>query len=129
MTPELIAYVRAQADGVVSTLGSAGEPQSAYLPLTATDRGEIVFDARVGSRNVANILRDARVAVVVGGADGTTLQLQGAADVPEGDDRARCAAAYAAAFPRFAASLDRPDIVLLRVTVDWSRFGDYRELH
>ena len=128
MTPDLIAYVRERGDGVVSTLGSAGGPQSAYLPIAVTDAGELVFDARVDSRKVANIQRDPRVAVVVGGADGLTLQLEGAADLPTGEDRDRCAAAYTAAFPQFAASLAQPHIALVRVTVTWSLLGDYREL-
>lgn len=127
MEPEqLVEYVRARGDGVVSTLGPSGEPQAAYLPIAATDSGELVFDARVTSRKIANLRRDARVAVVVGGADGTTLQAEGVADLPEGADRERCAAAYLAAFPQFAASLGADGIVLVRVRLTWSRFGDYR---
>lgn len=122
----LIEYVRAQRDGVVSTLGPDGSPQAAYLPVAATAIGELVFDARDDSRKVANIRRDPRVAVVIGGADGTTLQVQGAADVPSGRDHARCAEAYVAAFPEFADSVHSADIVIVRVTPDWSRYGDYR---
>lgn len=122
----LVAYVRARGDGVVSSLGPGGEPQAAYLALAATDRGEVVLDARASSRKVANVRRDGRVALVVGGADGTTLQAQGVADVPYGGDRERCAAAYAAAFPQFAASLADPGIVVVRVVLTWARFGDFR---
>ncbi|MFE6970241.1 pyridoxamine 5'-phosphate oxidase family protein [Isoptericola sp. NPDC057653] len=122
----LVSHVREVGDGVVSSLGSDGSPQGAYLPVAVTDAGELVFDARVGSRKVANLGRDARVAVVVGGAGGTTLQAQGVADVPSGLDRDRCAAAYATAFPQFAGSLEDPGIVVLRVRVEWARWGDYR---
>lgn len=128
MDPEqLVAYVRAHGDGVVATLGPGGAPQAAYLSLTATDRGELVFDARKSSRKIANLRRDPRVAVTVGGADGTTLQCEGLADLPEGADRARCSAAYAATFPEFAESMVSEEIVLVRVRLTWSRFGDYRE--
>ena len=123
---ELVEYVRAHRDGVVSTVGPSGEPQAAYLPIAATDGGELVFDARASSRKIANLRRDDRVAVVVGGADGTTLQAEGVADLPEGADRERCAAAYLAAFPQFAASLADEAIVLVRIRLTWSRFGDYR---
>ncbi|MFE5337769.1 pyridoxamine 5'-phosphate oxidase family protein [Isoptericola sp. NPDC056573] len=122
----LVGHVRAVGDGVVSTVGPDGAPQAAYLTLAVTARGELVFDARVGSRKVANLRRDPRVAVVVGGPGGTTLQVQGVADVPSGDDAARCADAYRAAFPRFAASLDDPGIVVVRVVARWARWGDYR---
>ena len=121
---DLIAYVSAHPDAVVATLGPDGEPQAAYLPVVATSTGELVFDARDDSRKVANIRRDPRVAVVLGGPDGTTVQLQGAADEPEGADFERCAAAYSAAYP--SSSIGSPGIVVVRVTPDWTRFGDYR---
>ncbi|MFC7878624.1 pyridoxamine 5'-phosphate oxidase family protein [Isoptericola sp. NPDC057391] len=122
----VVEHVRAVGDGVVSTLGPDGGPQAAYLTLASTASGELVFDARDGSRKVGNLRRDPRVAVVVGGSGGTTLQVQGVADVPSGPDRERCAAAYAAAFPQFAASLADPGIVVVRVRVRWARWGDYR---
>jgi general stress protein 26 len=122
----LVEYVRAHADGVLSTLGPDGSPQAAYLAITATDQAELVLDARAVSRKVANLRADPRVAVVVGGRDGTTLQCEGVADVPSGADRERCAAAYLLAFPQFEASLTDPAIVVVRVRLTWARFGDYR---
>jgi general stress protein 26 len=122
----LVTYVQEQPDAVVSSLGPGGEPQSAYLDITATDRGELVFNAREASRKVRNIRRDPRVSVVVGGRDGTTLQVAGVADLPDGADLARCAAAYGRTFPQFAASAGEPDVVIVRVRPTWARFGDYR---
>ncbi|MEN0129923.1 MAG: pyridoxamine 5'-phosphate oxidase family protein [Brevundimonas sp.] len=122
----LVEYIRAQGDGVLSTLGPDGSPQAAYLAITATDQAELVLDARAVSRKVANLRADPRVAVVVGGRDGTTLQCEGVADIPSGTDRERCAAAYARAFPQFAASLADEAIVVVRVRLTWARFGDYR---
>ena len=123
---DLVQYVRAQADGVLSTLGPDGSPQAAYLPVTATPAGELVLDARETSRTVANVRRDPRVAVVVGGRDGTTLQCEGIADLPDGADRDACARAYLDAFPQFADSLADPGIVLVRIRLTWARHGDYR---
>lgn len=120
------AFIRAHGDAVLSTLGPDGSPQSAYLTLAVTGRGEIVLDARETSRKVANLRRDSRVAVVVGGRDGVTLQAEGLADIPAGDDRQRCADAYRDAFPHFASSLQDPAIVVVRVRVTWARLGDFR---
>ena len=117
-------YVRSHPGAVVATLGPSGEPQAAYLPVAATSIGELVFDARDDSRKIANIRRDPRIAVVLGGDDGTTVQLQGVADEPTGADGERCAAAYLAAFP--SSSVGAPGIVVVRITPDWTRFGDYR---
>ncbi|MFI6031996.1 pyridoxamine 5'-phosphate oxidase family protein [Amycolatopsis magusensis] len=124
---ELIDYVRAHRAGVVSTLGPDGEPQAAYLTLAATDTGELVFDAKPDSRKVANLRRDGRIALVIGGPDGTTLQCQGIADFPAGDELERCTSAYLAAFPEFAPSFDHGSVVVLRVILDWARYGDFRD--
>ncbi|AUI60136.1 pyridoxamine 5'-phosphate oxidase family protein [Amycolatopsis sp. BJA-103] len=123
---ELIEYVRAQRTGVVSTLGPGGAPQAAYLPLAVTDRGELVFDAKPDSRKVANLRRDGRIAIVIGGTDGTTLQCEGVADAPAGDELERCEAAYLAAFPEFADSIGGGGVVVLRVALHWARYGDFR---
>ena len=123
---ELVAYVRSHGDGVVSSVGPDGRPQAAYLAITATDAGELVLDTRASSRKVANLRRDRRVAVVIGGADGTTLQCEGIADLPEGPDRDLCAQAYGDAFPRFATSLADPAVLLVRIRLTWARYGDYR---
>lgn len=122
-----VGFVRSQGWGVVASLGQDGGPQAAFLAVAATDAGELVFDARASSRKVANVARDPRVAVTVGGTDGTTVQCEGTADVLSGADRRRCAAAYVAAFPQFAGSLLDDGIVLLRVTPVWVRYGDFRE--
>jgi PPOX class probable F420-dependent enzyme len=123
----LVDHVRTHGDGVVTSLGPDGQPQAAYVAITATDDGELVLDARTTSRKVANVRRDPRVAVVVGGPGGTTLQCEGLADLPDGPDRDRCAAAYVATFPQFASSLSDPAIVVVRVRLTWARFGDYRD--
>ncbi|WP_456789819.1 GNAT family N-acetyltransferase, partial [Cellulomonas sp. P5_C5] len=62
----------------------------------------------------------------VGGRDGTTVQAEGIADLPDGADRDACARAYLAAFPQFEASLADPAVVLVRVRLTWARYGDYR---
>ncbi|MEP6482098.1 MAG: pyridoxamine 5'-phosphate oxidase family protein [Rhodoglobus sp.] len=121
----LIAYVRSRGDAVVATLGAEGEPQAAYLSLAATDTGELVFDARPHSRKIVNLERDGRIAISVGGADGTTLQCEGVADLPAGAQLTRCTAAYLEQFPEFEQSMS--EVVVVRVSVSWARYGDYRD--
>ncbi|GAA2453906.1 pyridoxamine 5'-phosphate oxidase family protein [Agromyces soli] len=123
---ELIAYVRAQRAGVVSTLGPDASPQAAYLAITASGRGELLFDAKPDSRKIANLRRDGRVAVVVGGADGTTLQAEGRADFPGAAELERCTAEYLDAFPEFAGSFEAGAVVLVRIVLDWATHGDFR---
>ncbi|UOE44171.1 pyridoxamine 5'-phosphate oxidase family protein [Agromyces larvae] len=126
---QLIDLVRLERAGVVATLAADGAPQAAYLSIAATDRGELVFDAKPDSRKVANLRRDPRIAVVVGGDRGVTLQCEGVADLPTGAELERCTAAYLAAFPEFASSFDAGAVVVLRVLLDWARSGDFRGEH
>lgn len=130
---EMISFVRGVGAGVVATVAENGEPQAAYLDLAASDTGELVFNARADSRKITNIGHDGRVAVVVGGTEGTTLQGEGIARVFGGGDGegaegdfARCAAAYAAAFPQFQAVRPDEGVVLVSVQLSWARFRDYR---
>ncbi|MCK3769292.1 pyridoxamine 5'-phosphate oxidase family protein [Microbacterium aerolatum] len=123
---EMIAYVSEQRHAVVSPLGADGRPQAAYLPLTATDAGELVFDAKLDSRKISNIRRDPRIAVVMGGADGATLQIEGHADVLDGSQAARYGEQYLRAFPEFTDSVRGRSVVIVRVRPEWARFSDFR---
>ncbi|WP_395244078.1 pyridoxamine 5'-phosphate oxidase family protein [Agromyces sp. MMS24-K17] len=122
----LIEHVRAERHGVVATVSPGGAPEAAFLSITATDRGELVFDAKPDSRKVANLRADGRIAVVVGGEGGTTLQAEGVADLPEGDELERCIAAYLDAFPQFERSVRGGGVVVVRIRLTWARFGDHR---
>lgn len=127
MTPlEMIDYVRMQRAGVISTLGEDGAPQAAYLAITATDAGELVFDAKPESRKIANLLRDARIAVVIGGSDGTTLQAEGRGEVLAGTESVAYGDEYVRTFPEYEDSVRSGGVVIVRVRLDWARFGDFR---
>jgi PPOX class probable F420-dependent enzyme len=122
---ELITFVRRHPWGVVASVGSQGEPQAALVGIAVTDGGEIVFDTAADARKVANIHRDARVALVVIVQDEVTLQCEGTADLPTGDDRQRCFDAYLRAFPE---GRDRAEdgAVVIRLTPHWARLSDFR---
>ena len=88
--------------------------------------GELVFDTAAGSRKCANLRASPRVALVVGWDDEVTLQCEGEADVVTGAERDRCLASYVAQYPDGRDRAKDPDIVLVRVRLDWGRLSDYR---
>lgn len=122
----LIEFVRACELGVVASLGPEGSPQAALVGLTATDRGELVFDCSRGSRKYVNIQRDPAVAVVVGWDEEVTVQIEGRADVLGGADLERCKVAYFEQYPDGRDRAESPEIVHIRVTPRWLRYSDYR---
>jgi len=85
-----------------------------------------VFDTAARSRKCANLRAFPRVAVVIGWDDEVTLQCEGDAEVVTGPERDRCLAAYVAQYPDGRERATDPDIVLVRVRLDWGRLSDYR---
>lgn len=125
-TEELVAFVRSRGLGVVATCAADGAPEAALVGITATDRGELVFDTSATSRKYDNLRRSPRVAVVIGWDDEVTLQCEGDADTPAGDDGDRCRQAYFAQYPDGVERARDPDIVHVRVRPAWLRYCDYR---
>lgn len=124
---ELIDFVRKARLGVVSSIGPDGSPQAALVGIAASDAGEIVFDTMHASRKVANIERDGRVALVIGGWDEeVTIQLEGDADVLAGPDLERCQPFYFEQYPDGRERAQWPGIAYVRITPRWLRHSDFR---
>jgi PPOX class probable F420-dependent enzyme len=111
---------------VIATRGPDGAPQAALIGVAVTDHGEIVFDTTRSSRKFRNIAADPRVALVVGLDDEVTVQAEGVADLPHGEELRRCTDAYFDQYPDGRERAKDPDIVHFRVRLTWLRYSDYR---
>lgn len=123
---QLIEFVRQRGLAVIATRDVSGAPEAALVGIAATDRAELVFDTSVGSRKCVNLRAFPRVAVVIGFEDEVTVQGEGVADVLVGAERDRCLAAYVDQYPDGLKRAEDPDIVLVRIQLDWVRRCDYR---
>jgi PPOX class probable F420-dependent enzyme len=123
---ELVDFVRQRGLGVVATCAPDGVPEAALVGIAATDQGELVFDTSTTSRKHRNLQASPRVAVVIGWDDEVTIQCEGMADIPAGEDRRRCRQAYFAQYPDGVERARDPDIVQVRVRLTWLRYCDYR---
>lgn len=117
-------FIRVCGAGVVATIGPRGEPQAAYVGVTAEDSGVVVFDAMMDSRKVANIMERPAVAIAVTGAD-ITVQLEGLARITRDEERWRLGESYSERFPASRA-LDI-GFALIAVDVEWARVYDAGE--
>jgi hypothetical protein len=122
----LIAFVRRHRWAVQASVAAGGGPQAAVVGIAVTDRCEFVFDTLDSTRKVANLRRDGRIAIVVGWDDEQTIQVEGLADEPKGEDLVRAKAAYFTAFPDGPARQSWPGITYVRVRPTWARYSDYR---
>jgi PPOX class probable F420-dependent enzyme len=123
---QLVEFVQQRGLAVVATRDADGEPQAALVGVAATAEGEIVFDTLTSSRKCRNISSHPRVALMIGWDDEVTLQCEGVADLPLGEDLVRCTTAYFEQFPDGRQRAANPDIKHVRVRPHWLRYSDYR---
>ena len=86
---QFIRFVRQRGVAVIATRGTDGAPQAALVGITATGRGELVFDTTRSSRKYRNLSAFDQVALVIGWDNEMTVQCEGTADIPTGADRDR----------------------------------------
>jgi general stress protein 26 len=123
---ELYAFVRGHKYVVQASVAEGGAPQAAVVGVVATEDLEVFFDTVTTSRKALNLRRDPRIAFVIGWDDEQTVQYEGVADEPAGDDLARLKEIYFARFPDGRERERQPDIAYFRARPKWARYSDFR---
>jgi general stress protein 26 len=123
---EMLQFIRRHRYAVQASTAENGAPQAAVVGIAVTDAAEVVFDTLGTSRKAQNLRREPRSALVVGWDEEQTLQLEGVADEPTGDELQRLKRVYLAAFPDGVEREQWPDITYVRVRVTWARYSDFR---
>ena len=120
-------YLAQQTLGVVATLRPDGRPHATLVAVAVTDRFELVFDCLGGSTKAANLRRDPRVAVSIGGSmeDERTVQCEGIADIPEAVEHERVRDVYLTRFPDARDRLEWEGITHERITPQWMKWWDF----
>ena len=124
---EFVAFMRQSRLAVQASVSPETGPQAAVIGFVVSDAGELFFDTSNRSRKYQNLRRDPRLALVIGW-DEQTLQYEGLADQPTGDELARFKALYFASFAEGASRERWPDIAYIRVRPRWLRYSDFRGL-
>ena len=110
---------------VVSTVNESGAPEAALMGFAVTEENEIVFDTLASSRKVVNLADNPAAALVIGWDDNISLQIEGLARRPVGDDLASAKAAYFRQWPDGRARETWPDIAYVVVKPKWIRYSNY----
>jgi general stress protein 26 len=121
---DLVQFMRQSKLAVQASVTAEGAPQAAVVGFVVSDAGELFFDTSSESRKCQNLRRDPRLALVVGW-DERTVQYEGIADEPAGDELARFKELYFASFPDGRERERWPDIAYVRVRPRWVRFSDF----
>jgi hypothetical protein len=127
-TAELLEFMRTQRLAVQASVGAGETVQAALVGIGVSDSLELIFDTIDTTRKVRNLRRVAKVAFVLGGwlnGDERTVQYEGVADEPTGDDLERIKGVYFAAWPDGPARQSWPGLVYIRVRPTWIRYSDF----
>jgi pyridoxine/pyridoxamine 5'-phosphate oxidase len=131
---ELVQFLRSCPLVTAATVSPDGAPQAAILGVAVSDELELVFDTVDTSRKFRNVQRDGRIAVVFGAAGGyksgshdeRTVQYEGIADVPNGEELKRVREEiYFKQFPDGRERMKWPHITYVRVRPVWMRYSNY----
>ena len=117
---DFITFVTDHPLGVVATLNAERGPEAALLYLAPLPDGDLLFDTQTASRKAHNLAADPRVALVIGAAEDSSIQLEGVASLPrDAAEQQAWARAYEERFPDSQA----PDsaFTMVRVHPRWLR--------
>jgi pyridoxine/pyridoxamine 5'-phosphate oxidase len=123
---ELLAFIRPIEHVVLATVSPASQPEAAVVGIVTTDTLELFFDTSNLSRKCANLRVNPKIAFVIGWDDSQTVQYEGVADEPKGDELKRLKQLYFARFKEGPAREGWPDITYFRVRPTWARYSDFR---
>ena len=127
-TAYLLEFLRRHRLAVQASVTPAGAPQAAVVGYAVTDLFEIVFDTLDSSRKGQNLRRNNRIALVIGGlAEGEeqTIQYEGIADEPAGEELERLKQVYYAAWPDGPSRLAWAGLTYVRVRPTWVRYSNF----
>jgi len=121
---ELLDFMRRTPYWVQASVAADGTPQAAVVGVVVTDDLEVFFDTLTTSRKYENIRLNPSAAFVMWEGE-RTVQYEGVADEPQGDELERLKRLYFTQFPKGRKREDWPDIAYLRVRPTWVRFSDF----
>jgi general stress protein 26 len=129
MTREaLLEFMRSEKYAVQTSASPSGLPQAAVVGIAVTDRFEIVFDTIASSRKATNLRANPAIALVIGGTrdgDERSLQYEGVADEPGGEELERLLVVYYARFPEGRERRSWPGLIYVRVKPTWIRYSNF----
>lgn len=121
---ELVDFVAARDLAVVSCLSSNGTPQSAVVAIAVTSDLEIVFDTVDSSRKYRNLKARGECSIVMWTGE-ITMQYEGIAEEPVGEDLDRYKEAYFKKLPDGRDRQSWPGITYFVVRPKWIRYSDF----
>ena len=122
---DLFRFIEQSKLGVLSSIGSAGEPQSALVGFAVTDDLQIVFDTVKASRKYGNLKARPACSFVFGWKGERTVQYEGIAEELDGRQLQQYQEVYFQTWPDGFSRSQWPGIVYFLVKPKWIRYSDF----
>jgi hypothetical protein len=122
---ELFAFISGCKLAVLGSVSPEGVPQTALVGIAVTEELEIVFDTLSATRKFRNLTANYRASFVIGWVGEKTVQFQGEAFLPEGEELERYKKTYFATWPDGPARQSWPGITYFVVRPRWIRYCDF----
>jgi pyridoxine/pyridoxamine 5'-phosphate oxidase len=124
---DVFRFIAGKRLAVISTVSASFQPQAALIGFAFNPALGLVFDTSCKSRKVRNLRARPKSALVIGWDDETSVQLEGVAAEPTGDELRRAKEAYFATWPDGRARQSWPDIAYFLFKPAWMRYSQYAD--
>jgi len=121
------AFISKHRYAVLSSLAKNATPQSALIGIAVSPKLEIIFDTVKSSRKYPNLIGNPRCSLVIGWENEQTLQYEGIAGEPTGEELSRYQKIYFATWPDGPARLSWPGLTHFVVRPTWLRYSDFNQ--
>ncbi|HEY1303266.1 MAG TPA: pyridoxamine 5'-phosphate oxidase family protein [Vicinamibacterales bacterium] len=125
---ELLSFMRSERWATQASVTPYHGVQAAVVGIAVSDDFEIVFDTLTDSRKAKNLRANPSIAFVIGAiGEGVerTVQYEGIADMPSGDELRRIREVYFDVFPDGRERLTWAGLIHVRVKPTWIRYSNY----
>jgi hypothetical protein len=122
---ELFDFISGCKLGVLGSVSPEGVPQSALVGIAVSEELEIIFDTLDTTRKFRNLTANCRASFVIGWVGEKTMQLEGDAFLPKGEELDRYKKIYFATWLDGPARQSWPGIVYFVVRPRWIRYSDF----
>jgi uncharacterized pyridoxamine 5'-phosphate oxidase family protein len=120
---EIYDFIRGQTHGVLATVENGLRPEAALVEVAVTPDLEIIFDTLDVTRKCSNLRTNPHIAFVFAPHDPQTLQYEGIADEPSGEELSRLKEIYFSACPAGTHREGWPGLTYFRVKPRWIRLN------
>ena len=122
---ELFGFISGCKLGVLGSVSPEGVPQTALVGIAVTEALEIVFDTLDTTRKFRNLTANCRASFVIGWVGEKTVQFEGEAFLPKGEELDRYKKIYFATWLDGPARQSWPGMVYFVVRPRWIRYSDF----